>query len=124
MVNSGTTAGQHDTPQRTSTCERPFTREGKYLVIYIVQRHEEDCTIFRVFWAVIRSSPCHRVNRLEQNMSTIQYICHIVRCVIILPISFSFLLFILLIKQVKPLNLPSIYFRKRNDLSRLPVGFV
>ena len=34
MVNSGTTAGQHDTPQRTSTYERPFTCEGNYLVSF------------------------------------------------------------------------------------------
>ena len=32
MVNSGTTAGQHGTPQNTSTYERPFTHEGNYLV--------------------------------------------------------------------------------------------
>ena len=32
VVNSGTTAGHHDTWQRTSTYERPFTHKGNYLV--------------------------------------------------------------------------------------------
>ena len=36
MVNNGTTAGQHDTPQRTATYERPFTCKGNYLVIVCV----------------------------------------------------------------------------------------
>ena len=36
MVNSGTTAGQHDILQRTSTYERPFTCEGNYLVFMVI----------------------------------------------------------------------------------------
>ena len=37
MANSGTAAGQHDTPQRTGTYERPFTREDNYLVPFALQ---------------------------------------------------------------------------------------